>query len=72
MSRAKRLSNLRQMLEAHKDGAFLFEKKVLRKPCVANLSQAAQLVRLLKVTNGSLTDYFRPKHQQLFLQQIIL
>jgi hypothetical protein len=71
VSRPKRLDNLRQMLEAHKDGAFLFEKKVLRKPCMANLSQTAQLVRSLKLSNGSATDYFRPKYQQLFLQQII-
>lgn len=45
VSRAKRLNNLRQMLEAHKDGAFLFEKKVLRKPCEATLSQATQLAQ---------------------------
>jgi len=42
--KAKRLNNLRQMLEAHKDGAFIFEKKILRKACMATLSQTTQIV----------------------------
>jgi len=39
VDKAKRQSDLRQLLEAHKHGAFIFDKKALRKPCVANLAQ---------------------------------
>jgi hypothetical protein len=45
---AKRQSDLRQLLEAHKHGAFIFDKKALRKPCVATLAQTPSAVSLYK------------------------
>jgi hypothetical protein len=53
------------MLEAHKDGAFIFEKKILRKACMATLSQTTQIVSpwkqsvalKLTISGPSTSDY---------------